>query len=144
MITSLDSFCKSATREDVAERLHFSGVVKGPSRYFSMFDVFALTSRQDPFALVNLEAASLGKPIMCVAGAGGSPEFVGDDCGYVVPHLDAGAMADRIVELLSQPEIRGRSGARAREKVHRNHDVSVVAPRLVAIMRDLVTGSPRR
>ena len=40
---------------------------------------------EDPYTLVCLEAAALEKPYVCFEGAGGSPEFVEEDCGFVVP-----------------------------------------------------------
>lgn len=43
---------------------------------YAAMDAFALTSREDPFPLVVLEAAMHGVPTLCFEGAGGSPEFV--------------------------------------------------------------------
>lgn len=57
----------------------FVGTKPNPIEYFSAFDIFALTSREDPFPLVMLEAASLCKPIVCFEGSGGAQEFVQDD-----------------------------------------------------------------
>jgi glycosyltransferase involved in cell wall biosynthesis len=57
-------------------------------KYFAAFDVFALVSREDPFPVVCLEAASLGKPIVCFNSSDGEKEFVENDCGFVVPDLD--------------------------------------------------------
>ena len=58
------------------------------SDYFSIFDVFALMFREDPFPLVCLEAALLEKPNLCFARAGGASELVESDSGFVVPYLD--------------------------------------------------------
>jgi glycosyltransferase involved in cell wall biosynthesis len=51
--------------------------------YYCAMDVFALTSREDPFPLVMLEAGSLGIPVVCFAGSGGTQEFVQDDAGLI-------------------------------------------------------------
>lgn len=67
-----------------------------PFDYFSASDLFALTSREDPFPLVALEAASCGLPIVCFDAAVGSKEFVGDDTGKLVPYLDTAAFAEAI------------------------------------------------
>jgi hypothetical protein len=37
---------------------------------------------------VCLEAAALGKPIICFGDAGGMPEFIEEVCELVVPYLD--------------------------------------------------------
>ena len=79
-------------------RVLITGAQKTPGNYFANLDVFALTSREDPFPLVCLEAASLGKPIICFEGAGGMPEFVGHDAGSVVQLGDTQAFADAILE----------------------------------------------
>jgi glycosyltransferase involved in cell wall biosynthesis len=102
---------------------------------FAAFDVFALTSRVDSFPLVMLEAGALAKPVVCFASAGGAPEFVEDDCGFVVPYLDTLAMAQRIATLAHKDELRARLGHRAADKAHQRCDVSVVIPRLYDVMR---------
>ncbi|MDD5556466.1 MAG: glycosyltransferase family 4 protein [bacterium] len=113
----------------------FTGLRRNPLDYFSLFDVFALVSREDPFPLVMLEAASLGKPIVCFDGGGGAPEFVEDDCGFVVPYLDCEAMAGRVLELLDSPPLRRAMGERGARKVRERHDVGVVGPRIAAVIR---------
>jgi len=102
--------------------------------YFCAFDVFALVSREDPFPLVCLEAASIGKPILCFDAAGGEREFVENDCGFVVPYLDVELMALRTVELFRSRDLLERMGCRASRKVKERHDVSVAAPRIVEII----------
>jgi len=94
-----------------------------------------LVSREDPFPLVCLEAASLGKPIVCFDKAGGMPEFVEDDCGFIVPYLDTEAMAEKIIELIKNPELRQRLGERARKKVKERFDVEVQAPKIFSLIQ---------
>ena len=115
--------------------IHFLGEKSNPFDYFAACDVFALVSREDPFPLVCLEAASLGKPIVCFDKAGGMPEFVEDDCGFIVPYLDTEAMAEKIIELIKNPELRQRLGERARKKVKERFDVEVQAPKILSLMQ---------
>jgi glycosyltransferase involved in cell wall biosynthesis len=129
------------------ERLGLSNVTFVPHtdrvvEHYAAMDAFALTSRIDPFPLVCLEAAALGKPVLCFDGAGGMPEFVEDDCGFVVPYLELGAMAERIVSLeADRPRARALGDA-ARRKVSERHDVSRAAPEIVDLMRRVAGGSP--
>jgi len=115
-------------------RLHFVPEVENPLDYFAAFDAFAMVSREDPYPVANLECASLGKPILCFAGSGGSQEFVGEDAGFVVPYPDVRAMADIVLLLAQDDGLRARLGKRAAEKA-REHNVSVIAPRLLNIIR---------
>ena len=78
------------------DRLMVTGMQKEPQNFFANMDIFTLTSREDPFPLVCLEAASLGKPVICFEDAGGIPEFVGDDAGAVVPFGEVDSLADAI------------------------------------------------
>lgn len=122
------------------ERIRFIGSKSNPLDYYGLFDVFVMISREDPFPLVCLEAAALGKPILCFEKAGGMPEFVEDDCGFVVPYLDLDAMADRIVELYRSEELRKRLGENAAKKVRERHDIERSAPKIAALILDYLKG----
>ena len=99
------------------DRCHFLAAVRNPEAYYSVFDLFALTSREDPFSVAMLEAALCGLPIVCFAGAGGGPELVEDDAGIIVPYLDVPAMAKGCIELMLDDKRRQRLGGNARAKV---------------------------
>lgn len=104
--------------------------------YFNVMDVFALVSRIDPYPLVCLEAASLGKPVICFDHAGGMQEFVEDDCGFVVPYLGIAEMAEKILLLQNTPSLGSRLGARGQQKVRERHDVSVAGREIIAIIKE--------
>jgi glycosyltransferase involved in cell wall biosynthesis len=124
----------------IADKVRFTGGVLKPADYMAAADIFLLTSREDPYPLVCLEAAALGKPMVCFADAGGAPEFVEDDCGFVVPYLDMMAMAERVIFLLDERERRLAMGEAAREKVTQRHDTSRAAPRIMEIMERTIAG----
>jgi len=113
------------------EYVHFCGEVSNPLDYFAASDIFTLVSREDPYPLVCLEAAILGKPILCFDNAGGMPEFVEDDAGFVVPYLDVEAMADKVIDLIKDEKLREQTGERAAQKVKERHVIPVAAPQLL-------------
>jgi glycosyltransferase involved in cell wall biosynthesis len=129
-----------ARRFGVGDRVHFVGAMPEAevAKHISTLDLLCLPSREEPFGIVMLEAACRGLPTVCFADAGGAPEFVEDDCGYVVPYLDDGAMAARIVELVSQPQLRAALGQRAKEKTIAEYDVNVAAPKIAAEIRSFL------
>lgn len=131
-----------ADRLGVAPVVHFVGHRPDPAPYFSMFDVFTLTSREDSYPLVMLEAAACGLPIVCFDEAGGAPEFVGQDCGHVVPYLDMAAMADRLLSLLESPLARARAGETGRSKVRARHDVATTARQIAALIEAAIEDGP--
>ena len=60
----------------VAERLIFAGEREDVFAYYEAADLFLLTSREDPFPLANLEAMSMGLPVIAFEGAGGATEYL--------------------------------------------------------------------
>jgi len=84
-------------------------------------DLFFLSSREDPYPLVVLDAASAGVPTVCFKNAGGAPDFVAEDAGTVVDYLDIEAMADAIIHYYDNPGLLQQHGARAAHKVAEIH-----------------------
>jgi glycosyltransferase involved in cell wall biosynthesis len=123
---------------DLETYIHFVGSQPDPLTYFAACDVFTLVSREESLSLVSLEAASLGKPIVCFDGSGGPKEFVEDDCGYVVPYLDVESMANRVEQLLGSVELRQRFGRQAADKVRQRHDVLIAAPKILSIIKQFL------
>lgn len=84
---------------------------------FRRCEVFALPSRGEGFGIVFLEAMRFGKP--CIGGNhGGTPEVIGHGVdGFLVEHGDAESLAERLLQLWREPELRKTMGERAREKV---------------------------
>ena len=116
-------------------RVKFLGARADALKYYCAFDVFVMTSREDPFPLVCLEAASVGVPIVCFDKAGGARELVDGDSGYVVPYLDLADMADKVSALLNSEELRLRCGRHAAQKTRQLYDVEIVAPKILEVIR---------
>lgn len=128
-------FWHDVMKAGLVDYVHFVGVKHNPIDYFAASDVFVLTSREDPFPLVCLEAASGGKPIVCFDRAGGEPEFVENDCGFVVPYLDIEQMASKVIELLDSPALCQKFGNSAKKKVETLYDVTVIAPQIETLIK---------
>lgn len=75
----------------IRDRVHFTGRVAEAWKYFKAFDVFALSSRNEPFGMVVLEALAAEVPVL-VADSGGAPEIAGDT-GYVFKTGNAESLA---------------------------------------------------
>ena len=128
-------FRQDVERAGLSGRLRLIYDVPNPLDYFNAGDVIVSVSREDSFPLVCLEAAALGKPILCFDKGGGIPEFVENDAGYIVPYLDITAMADKIIALVRQPDVKNRLGQRASEKIRLRHDASVAFPEILKVMQ---------
>ena len=91
----------------IGERIIFPGMDFESDQYYAGSDIYALTSREDPFPSVALEALSAALPIIAFEGSGGGCDLVSRVGGLLVPQFDVGAYADAIMDLATDPE-RGR------------------------------------
>ena len=80
---------------------HLPGYSANVEGFFAAANAFALTSREDPFPSVALEALSLGVPVVAFEGSGGIPDLLEDeDLGVVVKYCDAPLFAQALTRLI--------------------------------------------
>lgn len=116
------------------KRVLFVGSQVDLKGFYELMDVFLLTSREDPFPLVCLEAAMTGCPIICFVDGGGMPEFVRDDAGYVVPYADVRAMADKTMHLLKNEKERETFGETGKQRALNCHTIRTIGPQVNEII----------
>lgn len=126
----------------VADRIRFVGEREDPLRWLAAADVVVVTAREDAYPLVGLEAAALGRPIVCF-DAGGLPELVRSGGGVVVTYPDVDAMATALAELAADPGRRLALGDEARARVLARHVPEVAAPALLAELVAIAGREPR-
>ena len=89
---------------DLKNKVHFGGHTNNIYEAFSNTDLFLLTSREDPFPLVAIEAGAIGIPVICFDKATGIAEIVNKIQPFdVLDYLDVEAMAERIAFYYSNP-----------------------------------------
>jgi glycosyltransferase involved in cell wall biosynthesis len=118
---------------------HLPGHQDNVGEWLSAADAFALTSREDPFPSVALEALACGLQIAAFAGAGGISELImAESCGQVVAMADTAQLTDALLALSASqnPERRADNGAAAAARF----DFAGYAARLLAELRP---GQPR-
>lgn len=81
-------------------RFHAVGLDFDTALYYPGADVYALTSREDPFPSVVLEALSVGLPVVAFAGTGGAEDILRQGSGRLVPAFDVQAFADEVSSIL--------------------------------------------
>ncbi|MGI0107867.1 glycosyltransferase [Salinimicrobium sp. WS361] len=96
-------------------KLSFKGPTSDPYNSYKSFDVFLLTSREDPFPLVCIEVGRMGIPIICFEDATGTTEILKIGGGTIVPYLSIEEMAEQIVKYYEDRELLCRHGRESRK-----------------------------
>jgi len=105
----------------VAQKVLLESATQNMEDFYQNIDVFLLLSKEDPFPLVVLEAASASKPCICFSEAGGASEFVQNDAGDVVPYLDIQELSTVIFSYYKDREMLKLKGETANLKLKKMH-----------------------
>lgn len=107
----------SIERLGLQDRFLFLGFRADVPEFLSELDLFVLPSVSEGFPLVVLEAMAAARPIV-VTRSGGPQEIIEDgQTGILVPPADSAALAQKIRELLDNPERAAALARAARAKV---------------------------
>jgi L-malate glycosyltransferase len=129
-----ERYTKQAGEMGIGDHVTFTGQVEDPMSegVYAAADVVCQVSRwEEVFGYVIAEAMSSGKP-MVATRVGGIPELVEDGkTGFVVDRGDAQAIADRILKLIGDPELRDRMGRAGRQAAEAKFDLKRNVERVV-------------
>jgi hypothetical protein len=114
--------------------VHLPGPQDDVAAWMSAADVFALTSREDPFPSVALEAMATGLSVAAFAGSGGIADLLAvHETGSLVPMSDAGAFTQALMALAAPQGCDAR--ARRAEASAAKFDFADYAAELLAELR---------
>lgn len=131
---------KLAVELGVADRVRFIGK-RQPEvlrDYYSAAEVAVTTPWYEPFGLTPLEAMACGRPVIGSAVGGITYTIKDGETGFLVPPRDPEALAARLQQLLSQPELCRQMGLAARKRVEQEFTWSIVAMRTGALYEQLL------
>ena len=108
------------------------------ARYYQAADVYLHAARADTFPTSVIEALACGVPVVATA-VGGIPEQVDHgETGLLVPAADRRALADALVRLLTDDDLRRRMSTRAATTARPRFDLQRQADTYLAWYRELV------
>lgn len=132
-------------REDVARRglsqkIRFLGFRDDVDRLMPCFDLLVHPAVMEGMGNILLQAAACEVPIVASA-AGGIPEVVRDGVnGRLVPPRDVQALADALIELLSDAKRRRRMGADGRRIVEKEFSIDDMVEAYLRVYREYQSG----
>jgi glycosyltransferase involved in cell wall biosynthesis len=117
----------------------FLGYQEDVSGWYRAFDAMILPSANEGTPVVVIEALAAGCPVVATS-VGGVPDVVRDGVdGFLVPPRDTEALAERLVRLAEDPELRARMGAAGRESVPSRYAVERLVGDIDELYRSLLS-----
>jgi glycosyltransferase involved in cell wall biosynthesis len=108
---------KSAQDLGIGEHVVITGFQNNPFGYFKAADVFVLSSFFEGFGNVIVEAMALGVPVVATDCPSGPREIMRNGInGFLVPMQDHHAMAESILRLLQNDNLRYEVAVKGRER----------------------------
>ena len=87
------------------------------SNLYRSLDVFVSSSRSEGLSLAFLEALATGLPVVATRSGGPQEVIEPDVAGVLVPIEDPAALAQGLLRVVGDRELRDRLGAAARQRV---------------------------
>jgi glycosyltransferase involved in cell wall biosynthesis len=149
--SDLKKLCRSL---NVAESVHFKGMVHNPSGYLKEADLFVLPSRSEGMSNALLEAMSYGIP--CIATCvgensqlmGTNPEqlsvgrYLVAENGLLVNPDDVRGLSEAILRLIQDQRLREEIARKGRMQVERHFSIDAVAEKYISLYDQLLKRSP--
>jgi glycosyltransferase involved in cell wall biosynthesis len=110
-----------AAQLGIDDALTFTGAIEDPAPIYRSFDVFALSSDTEQMPLSILEAMASGLPI-AATGVGDVLQMVAPENHAFVCEQDEQALADALARLLSDRDLRLRTGGANHRKARSDYD----------------------
>lgn len=93
-----------------------TGWTDDPIQYLAASDVLVLPTRREGYPNVVLEANACGVPVVTTTATGAVDSVVDGETGLLIPIDDAPALADALIRLAQDGELRAGMAAAARER----------------------------
>lgn len=128
----------------LGESIVFAGFQPDVRPFLECMDVLVHPSETEGLPLTLVEAMFASRPVVATDVPGSNEVVVDGETGFLVPLRDPRALAEKVITLLGQPELRAAMGAaglrRARERFSEERYIREVA----ALYEELAAESLRR
>jgi glycosyltransferase involved in cell wall biosynthesis len=115
-----------AEASGVAGRVHLPGFVTDPSHAVGLFDLFALSSDSEQFPISVVEAMAAGLAVAAPAVGDVAGMVSAENRGHITTPGDEQGLAEALLELGCNPDLRQRIGAANRAHAQAHYDESTM------------------
>jgi phosphatidylinositol alpha-1,6-mannosyltransferase len=138
--SGLEAHQKMARQSPAAARIEFKGFVPEARmlELWSQADVLAMPSRYEGFGLVYIEAMRYGVPVIGSVHDAAPEVNVDGKTGFNVNLDQDGALAERLIQLLKEPELARRMGQGGRERWNEHYRYSAFRRRFLGHLHEFL------
>jgi glycosyltransferase involved in cell wall biosynthesis len=139
-----DDLGAEAARLGLAGRVRFLGLRRDRETLYAAMDTFVLPSHWEGLSLALVEAMGAGRAVVATS-VGGNPEVVSDGrTGLLVPPDDHQALADALIQVGIDRELRGALGEAAAADARSRFSIEQHVAQLAALYRQGLAERSRR
>ncbi len=112
-------YCKEyCDKNGLNHIIRFMGYKNEIEKYLQIMDVFCLVpKRNEGFSNAILEAMAMGKPVIATDVGGNAEAVIHNETGIIIPPDDSDSLAEAILKLYRDPELRLEMGKKGRKRV---------------------------
>lgn len=109
-------------------------------RHYQTDTIYVLPSYYEGLPTTVLEAMSCGMPVVATNIPGTNEAVVDGETGLLVPPKNPRALADGIIKLLGDENLRKKMGEAGRRRVEKEFSWDIVAGKIVKLYEDVLSG----
>lgn len=109
----------------------FTGFKQDIPEMLAVIDILAFPSYLESFGITLLEAMAMEVPVAASNNAGIVDIVLDGQTGFLVPVKDSVILADALIKLIDNPELRKYFGTEGRKRVLQNFDMKVIITKLL-------------
>lgn len=133
-----EELVKSAFNLGLKEHITFTGYRRDVLRVLALFDIFALATLWEGLSMVILEAMVMAKPVV-TTNVVGNPEVIVDGVtGFLVRPRDSESLAERILILLKDDNLRKQMGGAGRRRIEEKFTIERVVSETGRLYEELL------
>lgn len=132
---------ESVPHVEVARYINLMQTLVLPSQSSQLFATLTSSGWKEQFGHVLIEAMAAEVPVIG-SDSGEIPHVIGQ-AGLIFPEQDADALQDRLLELMTQPELCGKLGKLGRERVLAQYTNRALAQQQLSFYHQLISLEPK-